>query len=424
MIFKDISLRQMKYMLVIMVITSGVLFASNKVQKPSIDKTAKSQDTLSIENRAYFAGRIYSAIKKNFAHWDNIPDFDLDSAFQSYLNKAMTAKSRKEFSMASLKFVADLNNSHSGFWDTDLLKDVGGFHGFSVRYISGQWIIDQSSIDNLHPGSTISAINNVPIELFYQKNKKYISASTERYRRYRLFDYWQRFLFPVKYKITLNSGKQIKINRSKDNTIKSPEKTMKTSGRWIIENNIAYIKIPAWSENRFEKKALLLLSKFKNAHSLVIDVRNNSGGSSPLKLIGALMERKWRWWTESTPLHIAVHSYYAKTDPNYAEFLKPHLKWSSFPEKGDSLFLGKIVILMNEGSHSASEDFIMPFKDNGRAILVGRATAGSTGQPFVQSFGNGMGVAIGTKREYFPDGSSFEGFGIQPDIKVYQPQKV
>ncbi len=66
----------------------------------------------------------------------------------------------------------------------------------------------------------------------------------------------------------------------------------------------------------------------------------------------------------------------------------------------------------------------MPFKDNGRAILIGSTTAGSTGQPYNKSFGYGMGVAIGTKREYFPDGSQFEGVGIEPDIRVVPTPKI
>ena len=60
----------------------------------------------------------------------------------------------------------------------------------------------------------------------------------------------------------------------------------------------------------------------------------------------------------------------------------------------------------------------MPFKDNGRAVLVGETTAGSTGQPYVLDLGHDMIVLIGAKREMFPDGSRFEGIGIKPDVVV------
>ncbi len=60
----------------------------------------------------------------------------------------------------------------------------------------------------------------------------------------------------------------------------------------------------------------------------------------------------------------------------------------------------------------------MPFKDNGRARLIGETTAGSTGQPYMLDLGNGMMAMIGSKREMFPDGSRFEGVGIKPDIEI------
>ena len=60
----------------------------------------------------------------------------------------------------------------------------------------------------------------------------------------------------------------------------------------------------------------------------------------------------------------------------------------------------------------------MPFKDNGRAVLIGESTAGSTGQPYMLELGHELLVFIGAKREMFPDGSRFEGVGVKPDIDV------
>lgn len=62
----------------------------------------------------------------------------------------------------------------------------------------------------------------------------------------------------------------------------------------------------------------------------------------------------------------------------------------------------------------------MPFKDNGRATLIGETTAGSSGQPHNIDLGDGFRTWIGAKRESFPDGSAFEGVGIAPDVEVIQ----
>ena len=102
----------------------------------------------------------------------------------------------------------------------------------------------------------------------------------------------------------------------------------------------------------------------------------------------------------------------------YSDFRRPMMSWPASVEEADSLFTGRLAILVDAGCHSACEDFAMPFKDNGRAILVGEPTAGSSGQPYYENVAEGMRIAVGTKREFFPDGSRFEGVGITPDIEV------
>ena len=46
----------------------------------------------------------------------------------------------------------------------------------------------------------------------------------------------------------------------------------------------------------------------------------------------------------------------------------------------------------------------MPLKFSGRATVVGETTYGSSGQPYIYDFHNGMGFRVSTKRMYFPDG--------------------
>ncbi|MGH9318163.1 MAG: S41 family peptidase, partial [Thermoanaerobaculia bacterium] len=85
---------------------------------------------------------------------------------------------------------------------------------------------------------------------------------------------------------------------------------------------------------------------------------------------------------------------------------------------GKQPYRGALSILIDGGCFSACEDFVAPFKDNRRATILGERTAGSSGQPFQKDFGNGMGIGLSTKREFFPDGSEFEGVGIAPDVEI------
>ncbi len=87
-------------------------------------------------------------------------------------------------------------------------------------------------------------------------------------------------------------------------------------------------------------------------------------------------------------------------------------------EPGESAYPGQLVLLADFGCNSACENFLLPFHQSGRATIVGERTRGSTGQPYLYDFDNGMSFRVSSKRVYFPDGSPFEGVGIVPDIVV------
>ncbi|HEV7893312.1 MAG TPA: S41 family peptidase [Pyrinomonadaceae bacterium] len=187
----------------------------------------------------------------------------------------------------------------------------------------------------------------------------------------------------------------------------------KTEGRWLKQNEVAYIKIPSFGALRFQEAALRLVREFAAARALIIDVRGNGGGNTPGGLLRALMTKPYRRWTESTPQTLAVLKYRG----DYAE--DTMMSWSSGTSQPDNpVFKGRLVILADGGCGSACEDFLMPFKDNGRATVVGETTGGSTGQPYIYDFGNGMLLFVSSVREFFPDGSEFEGVGIRPDVEI------
>jgi carboxyl-terminal processing protease len=139
----------------------------------------------------------------------------------------------------------------------------------------------------------------------------------------------------------------------------------------------------------------------------VVDIRHNGGGNTPTKLLTALMNKPFREWTEST-LNVQL-------DPNaHATYRIP----SELEQPDGSAYAGKLILLVDGGCGSACEDFVAPFKDNRRATIVGTETLGSTGQPYYLRFENGMSFRVSTKREFFPDGSQFEGVGIKPDVQL------
>ena len=121
-----------------------------------------------------------------------------------------------------------------------------------------------------------------------------------------------------------------------------------------------------------------------------------------------------RWvasWLTSTPLHNA-RDRARGTAPIQLRIESV----TSRPRAG--AFPGRLLLLVNRFTCSACEDFVMPFKDNGRASIIGETTEGSSGQPYFSNFGNGMTFMVGAERHTFPNGSTFESVGIEPSVSI------
>jgi carboxyl-terminal processing protease len=389
----------------------------------AIAPAAQAQATLPTPaERAFIASRVYASVQLFFAHWDDAVDVDLDAAYRTYLESALTAEDRLAFTMASHRFLATLRNGHTAFIDRDILAEpVGRPLDFRMRYLEGRWVVTQSRRADLRPGDVVVALNGQEMEAFYRDRRAYLPASTEQWARHVMFTQVPGFFsgglyFPTVATLTLADGRTVTVDRRQAS---APEPELVTEGRWLTPGRVAYIRVPSWSQPRFEERAVELLREFSGASTVIVDVRGNSGGSTPVTFTSLLMDRPYRWWSESTPLTLALHRYYAEIGQGDNSFRRPHLAWpSQTMQPADTPFTGRVVLLVDGACNSACEDFVMPFRDNGRATLVGETTAGSTGQPYLADLGHGMMAIVGAKREAFPDGSRFEGVGIRPDVEI------
>ncbi|MDN5783001.1 MAG: S41 family peptidase, partial [Luteimonas sp.] len=87
-------------------------------------------------------------------------------------------------------------------------------------------------------------------------------------------------------------------------------------------------------------------------------------------------------------------------------------------EPGDLLDGQPIVVLVNEGSASASEIVAGALKDNGRAIIMGRRTFGKGSVQTILPLKSGAAIKLTTARYYTPSGDSIQARGITPDVVI------
>ncbi len=400
---------------------------------PAAFPQAALPDKLPLDQRVWMASKIYSTIQTYFGHWQAIPEFDLDASYQKYLAKILPTDDRKTFDLATLELLAQLKNGHSDFWDQWLDDTYGQPLGFRLSTIDGRQVVVRSRVAGLSAGDVVTLLDGKPIDQVLSEIEKYVPASSDAIRRRGVMS--RAFAFPPAFTLTLDDGRTVEIDRL--NQKLAPSQPRQQEGKWL-EDGIYYLYLPSFENRQDELQAVELLKQNVHAKAMIIDVRGNGGGNTPGDLIDALIDRPYRAFSQATTMSIGVFAAYQNllaTLPAdqlaqmsvsdqavlgaYAEYSRPMLVTGgriNLPNK--PIYTGPLVVLADTGCASSCEDFLMPIKESKRGTILGERSYGSTGQPYMVDFGNGMSFRVSTRRVYFPDGSPFEGVGVAPDIEA------
>jgi carboxyl-terminal processing protease len=368
---------------------------------------AQSATTIALEDRVIMASQIYHVISTFFPGLDQQK---FDTAYKKYLATILRTEDRRDFDLASMAFVANLHDGHSWFYDRWLDQTSGQPIGLVAYPLEGKWTVVRSLLNSVHPGDVISAIDNIPIAEFFERNRRYISASSDRDAGVSFFD--SAAIFPENFTLTL-ADRRVSIDRKNDKKSAPPPEI--TEGRWLVEKSVAYIKVPTFHGIQTQAQALDYLKKFHDAKTVILDVRGNPGTGLPSALQRALMGRPYQSWTESTTEHGGPLL------RNYAPAYPGHITTTytdTVITPRENAYAGRLILLTDRVCSCACEDFVMPFKYSKRATLVGETTAGSFSMTRHVDFDNGMILNIAAVHHTFPDGSQFEGVGIAPDVAI------
>lgn len=193
-----------------------------------------------------------------------------------------------------------------------------------------------------------------------------------------------------------------------DVTLKREEIKIQSVKSDIKQNDVAYIRITSFSEDTdkmVEKALQKAQEKTGNKISgLVLDVRNNPGG---------LLDQA----VSVSDLFLEQGEIVSTRSRNAADTVRYSAK------KGDIAKDMPIVVLVNDGSASASEIVAGALQDHKRAVIMGEKTFGKGSVQTVIPLGDYGAMRLTTARYYTPSGRSIQATGIEPDIEV-KPAKV
>ncbi len=167
----------------------------------------------------------------------------------------------------------------------------------------------------------------------------------------------------------------------------------------VLDGGIGYVKISQFQEQTANDLAAAM-KKFEEEKitALVLDLRNDPGGllNSSIDVASQFLEKG----------KLVV---YTKTRAG---------EKSEFFTNADSHFTLPMVVLVNQGSASASEIVAGALKDWNRAVVLGTVTFGKGSVQTVIPLSDGSGLRLTTAKYYTPKGKSIQGTGITPDIIV------
>ncbi len=169
--------------------------------------------------------------------------------------------------------------------------------------------------------------------------------------------------------------------------------------------NLGYIRLKSFNENS-DKQFLNIVKKFEKDPKIegyILDLRNNPGGllSQAINITdfflddGEIVSTKGRKVSETRRF---------------------------FAKKGDEIKGKPIIVLINNGSASASEIFAGALKDHKRAIILGENSYGKGSVQSIIPLRNGGGIRLTISKYYLPSGDSISEVGVTPDIVVEETE--
>lgn len=191
----------------------------------------------------------------------------------------------------------------------------------------------------------------------------------------------------------------------------------------VVEPGYAWIRLSQFQERTVEDfvtKVNDIYKKDPKIKGLVLDLRNDPGGllDAAVAISAAFLPQNVTVVTTNGQLEDSKATF--KASP---EFYRRKVFADPLSALPGALKTVPIVVLVNEGSASASEIVAGALQDHQRATIMGSQTFGKGSVQTVRQLSADTGIKITTARYYTPSGKSIQAKGIVPDVMVDETEE-
>jgi hypothetical protein len=389
--------------------------------------------------------------------------------FQNKINQLKTNTDSitiKDFYLKLAPVVISLGGDHSyislpwqGF-NKHRFKNGGKIFPLDVDVQDNKLVVsgNLTPVNEIKPGDEIQSINGIKSDIIMNNFLRYCHGSTSYIKVHkRLTDpnyfphlLWLVYNFSDNYILEIND-KTFEIDGLSQNDIhkarQSKYKKQPNHAEFSynkIQNGTGLLVITNFWQNEFEEKLKNAFISIKNdsIKNLVIDVRNNTGGSTmkveqlinyiydePYRTASFTEQRRSRqedaffkqifaWWFKPLTRIVPPLSKYYRTP--IGENVKINMKEKK-PKRNPYRFKGNIYVLSGPVNYSAGTEFVAVIKDYNIGAIIGQTTGGpANGDGNANEFSlpnSHLRVSCATNFQIRPNGKLTAG-GIKPDIEV------
>ncbi len=335
---------------------------------------------------------------------------------QRYSLLVQAAKEDGDFYSIVDRMTAELHDAHTRFnspeqWENHK-KHRGVSVGFRAGYVEGKVVVldvfseSNAAYAGIQPGMIVTALDEQPIaERLAEATTKALPSSTARVTKLRILsDVFAGSLeTPFAASLERANGSLLDIKYARQTLSMEPRVTSTK-----LSSGYGYIRFDEFHPS-LVKDFRTAVEKLRATPGLILDLRRNRGG------VGATLEAMATLFFNSKTLFERRMSRKQVT-ASERNGHRSEERQVFVGKKGEQIFPGPVVILVDEYSASAAEVFAAGMQDSGRAKLVGSPSCGCVlGITHDRVMKGGGVLEISEILWFSPKNRKLEGEGVIPD---------
>lgn len=333
-----------------------------------------------------------------------------DDALVEILPHVIAPASEKEFLLAMREISIKLNDTHAATFNTQMMKYLGGekYTAFGAKFIDDKAVITSiandslAQIDDLKIGDIITKVDGVTVAQKLDETLKYVQGSNKPVA-----------IFNGGFVMFTGNTDDLEIEFIRDNVTlvkkihRYPNEKIKRSPpkkgpNWeILEDNIGYVKMSKVSKEEIPK----MMEKLKTTQAIIFDVRNRPAYTD--FLVSEYLN------PEPKPILRLLYQ-----DLSYPGRYYFNDKMQECGKINADYYKGKVIVLVNSGTHSFGEQTAMSLQTAPNVTVIGSQTSGSDGPNYEFKIIKGFDSSFTSAGVFYPNKKETQRIGIVPDIEV------